>query len=67
MVMDIKISGLKINVSDSYAGLVGYVTGVVKNVGTENEIVRSTTSKRAYAGGIVGFVSGDVSNCNHHR
>lgn len=60
------ISGLNIvSLEDSnspYAGLFGYNTGIIKNVGVEGEIALKETNVE-YLGGIVGANNGTVENC----
>ncbi len=63
------IENLYVNMNcsvDSYGGLFGFSTGEIKNLGMVNpDITVSTTeiSIDAFAGGIVGYSRGDVTNC----
>lgn len=61
-----KIINLKVNISSEnetvYAGLFGYCTGNINKIGIESGTV-SAKSVTAYAGGIVGYSDGIISNC----
>ena len=54
------ISGLYINKTDgSYAGLFGYVSGAIHNLGLTNVNITGT----GWTGGLVGYSSGAITNC----
>ena len=58
-----RIIGLKCDQSDSgtaYAGLFGYNSGVIQNLGID---VGAVSSYYSYAGGIAGYNRGSVINC----
>ncbi len=57
------ISGLTINTSESYIGLIGYLGsgGVVQNLKLVDANIKSTTD---YVGAVVGYNHGTVTNCS---
>ena len=56
------ISNFKITTGRAYVGLFGYNKGVIKNLGVENFTVNVSYSGNVYAGGLVGYNSGDITN-----
>ena len=59
-----KIYNLAVATDAAYAGLFGYVTGTVKNLGIVSGIVSSiSNATRIYAGSLVGYLVGTVENC----
>ena len=56
------ISNFKITTGRAYVGLFGYNEGVIKNLGVENFTVNVSDSGNVYAGGLVGYNSGDITN-----
>ena len=56
------ISNFKITTGRKYVGLFGYNKGVIKNLGVENFTVNVSYSGNVYAGGLVGYNSGDITN-----
>ena len=63
-----KIIGVKSNTtaigSNLYAGLFGYNTGIIKNLGVvDSNISGISTTSSLYIGGIVGYNDGAITNC----
>ena len=59
-----KISGLSVTGNTVYAGLFGYVTGTVKNLGIASGTISATASSGiTYAGPLVAYLKGSVENC----
>ena len=56
-----KIENLNINTSDSFQGLFGFVTGVIKNVTVKGEII-VTTKSLPYSHSLVGGIAGGINN-----
>ena len=56
------VSNFKITTGRAYVGLFGYNKGVIKNLGVENFTVNVSYSGNVYAGGLVGYNSGDITN-----
>ena len=56
------VSNFKITTGRAYVGLFGYNEGVIKNLGVENFTVNVSYSGNVYAGGLVGYNSGDITN-----
>ena len=57
------VSNFKITTTaDGYAGLFGYNKGVIENLGVENFTVNVSYRGNVYAGGLVGYNSGDITN-----
>ena len=57
------VSNFKITTGRAYVGLFGYNKGVIKNLGVENFTVNvSYRTGTVYAGGLVGYNSGDILN-----
>ena len=58
------VSNLSINADTAYAGLFGYVSGTIKNLGIESGAIKpKSTAASTYAGGIAGYVVGRIENC----
>jgi hypothetical protein len=57
------ISNFKISTSESYAGLFGYVSGTIQNLGVQGTVSVSGTSANAYVGMIAGYNTGTIQNC----
>ena len=55
-----KIKGIKVSTAKDYSGLFGYSTNVIKNLS-----VLGSISGGKYSGGISGYSSGDIENCNN--
>ena len=53
------ISNLTVSVSTSYAGLFGYSSGTIRDIGLVNGNIISTAS---YVGGLAGYNAGTISN-----
>ena len=56
------VSNFKITTGRAYVGLFGYNEGVIKNLGVENFTVNVSYGGNVYAGGLVGYNSGDITN-----
>ena len=56
------VSNFKITTGRRYVGLFGYNVGVIKNLGVENFTVNVSYGGYVYAGGLVGYNSGDIMN-----
>ena len=56
------VSNFKITTGRQYVGLFGYNKGVIENLGVENFTVNVSYSGNVYAGGLVGYNSGDILN-----
>ena len=56
------VSNFKITTGRTYVGLFGYNKGVIKNLGVENFTVNVSYSDDVYAGGLVGYNSGSITN-----
>ena len=56
------VSNFKITTGRQYVGLFGYNKGVIENLGVENFTVNVGYSYDVYAGGLVGYNSGDILN-----
>ena len=56
------VSNFKITTGRAYVGLFGYNKGVIENLGVENFTVNVSYSGNVYAGGLVGYNSGDILN-----
>ena len=56
------VSNFKITTGRRYVGLFGYNKGVIKNLGVENFTVNVSYSGNVYAGGLVGYNSGSITN-----
>ena len=56
-----EINNLTINTSESFQGLFGFVTGIVKNVTVSGEIV-VTTNNLPYSHSLVGGIAGGINN-----
>ncbi len=56
------VSNFKITTGRKYVGLFGYNKGVIGNLGVENFTVNVSYSNAVYAGGLVGYNSGDILN-----
>ena len=56
------VSNFKITTGRQYVGLFGYNKGVIENLGVENFTVNVSYSGAVYAGGLVGYNSGDITN-----
>jgi len=54
------ISNFKITDSIRYSGLIGYNSGTIKHLGIEDFTITSCSS---YAGGLVGYHAGSISDC----
>ena len=49
-----------------YAGLFGYCSGIVENLGMiNNDMESSSFYMRSFCGSIAGYVSGEIRNCYH--
>ena len=57
------ISNFKITGDVEYAGLFGYSKGTIQNLGLENFTIDVSRSVTIYAGGLVGYNSGSITNC----
>lgn len=61
------IENLQLSVRDTFeisAGLFGYSTGIIQNLGVVNSTVSAeSTTSDAFAGGIAGWSSGQIRNC----
>lgn len=60
-----RLTGLKITRNTPYAGLFGYNSGVIKNLGMEGASVslEISSSPSVFAGGIAGYNRGTISGC----
>ena len=59
-----EISNLFVTIDTDYAGLFGYVSGTVKNLGIISGAIEPVvTSTTNYAGALVGYLKGTVENC----
>ena len=56
------VSNFKITTGRRYVGLFGYNKGVIENLGVENFTVNVSYSGNVYAGGLVGYNSGSITN-----
>ena len=56
------VSNFKITTGRQYVGLFGYNKGVIGNLGVENFTVNVSYGGAVYAGGLVGYNSGDITN-----
>ena len=58
------IYNLSVTVDTAYAGLFGYVSGSIKNLGIGSGAIEPlATSNANYAGALVGYLQGTVENC----
>ena len=58
------VMGVHISSIDKYAGIFGYNTGIIKNLGlSDSSVLTSSSYYSAYAGGIAGYNWGIISNC----
>ena len=58
-----KITNFKITTGMNYVGLVGYSKGTLLNLGVEDFEIDVTYSDDVLAGGLVGYNSGEITNC----
>ena len=59
-----KIYELSVTSDCAYAGLFGYVSGTIKNLGiVSGNIATTSTAASTYAGSLVGYLTGMVENC----
>ena len=59
-----KIYNLSVTMDTAYAGLFGYVSGTIKNVGIiSGTIAPASTAATTYAAPLVGYLTGTVENC----
>ena len=56
------VSNFQITTGRQYVGLFGYNNGVIENLGVENFTVNVSYSGTVYAGGLVGYNSGSITN-----
>ena len=59
-----KVYGLSVTTDNAYAGLFGYVSGTIKNLGIlSGEVATSSTAASTYAGPLIAYLTGTVENC----
>ncbi len=59
-----KIYNLSVTANTAYAGLFGYVSGTIKNLGiASGTIAPESTASSTYVGTLVAYLSGKVENC----
>ena len=59
-----KVYNLSVTTDTAYAGLFGYVSGTIKNLGiVSGSIAPASTAGSTYAAPLVGYLTGSVENC----
>jgi hypothetical protein len=59
-----EIYNISVTMDTAYAGLFGYVSGTIQNLGIVSGVIKpESTSATTYAGVLVGYLLGTVENC----
>ena len=62
-----KTYNLSVTMNTSYAGLFGYVSGTIRNLGiVSGTLSPSTSAATTYVGPLVAYLTGNVENCYSH-